>query len=89
MKVWITRWALSKGIIELTGAKVRPVNRFGIVDVELPSGAGYGVSPDDVSYSREEALTQANWLRRTRIAKHKRAAARLERLVVQVRAEKP
>jgi hypothetical protein len=81
MKVYITKYALTRGIIEAEVSRQR-ANEDGYVVVFWDGGLnGENVfGPTEWRWEREAAVARAEEMRKAKIASHKKQIARLEKL---------
>lgn len=75
MRVWITKRALSDGIVVAKGELMGHC-----IELDRPVFGQIFYSPTDFFYTEEEAITRAEQLRENRIAGYKRSIAKLEKL---------
>ena len=80
MSYFITKYALSDGIYEVSEAEFGPPTNGRIYGKITPNHFGQGFGASDWTYSRESAIAQADAKRLAKIASVKKSLAKLEKL---------
>ncbi len=77
MKIFVTKYALTKGIIEMEG--IRYEDNPEIYEVRF-RGLEDGLTPNDYCLTKEKAINQADAMRLRRLASLRQQIAKLEKL---------